>query len=126
MGNKTQKINIPENFGDHQGVEIENKQTLLSEIDHQLNVNKPPSIEYIFVEPASMMTLIGNFGVNFLNPYGHSAIRYNLKGKEYLMNIQIPKDETEHMLNFIDPKEYFFGTKYDLPGNVQRGFFSKF
>lgn len=41
----------PLKLGAPGGPEIDNKSTILSEIDQLLGVNKPPAIEFIFVEP---------------------------------------------------------------------------
>ena len=47
------------NFGASFGKEIENKNTILSEIDAKLGRTKPPAIEYIFCEPFGYVNLFG-------------------------------------------------------------------
>lgn len=43
-------VPLPEDFGAANGTPIENKGTILNEIDASLKASKPPAIEYIFVQ----------------------------------------------------------------------------
>ena len=99
---------------------VQNKDTILKEIDDALQVEKPPSIEYIFVQPFSQFHLPlpfskKKYGFHF-NTFGHSAVRYTLDDNgtegtsvtEYVMNIEA-QEGSRDMVNFRDPKEFLFG-----------------
>lgn len=109
------------------GPEIDNKNTILGEIDELLGMTKPPAIEFIFVEPYASWNLffIPNVGLS-RNPYGHAAIRYTLPdGTQKVMNIVGFKTETNEMVNFIPPEEYFFGTGKFAEGCEQMGVYNR-
>mmetsp|Transcript_32032 Transcript_32032/g.43879 ORF Transcript_32032/g.43879 Transcript_32032/m.43879 type:complete len:373 (-) Transcript_32032:115-1233(-) len=119
---------VTESFGKEDGDEITNKDTILDEIDScvagvyapfreviekihgtQVDFGKPPSVEFLFVEPYSVL---GKFSTN---PYGHAAVRYTLRGEQIVFNI-VGFGETE-MVHFIHPKDYLFGTHEWKTGN---------
>lgn len=109
------------------GPEIDNKNTILGEIDEALGVKKPPAIEFIFVEPYASwdVYVIQNLGLS-RNPYGHAAIRYTMPdGTQKVMNIVGFKSETTEMVNFIPPEEYFFGTGKFAEGCEQMGIYNR-
>lgn len=119
-------MEIPENFGDLDGTQICNKDTILQELDAFLK--RSPSVEYILVRPLSSINLLcTNVGTHY-NSYGHAAVRYFYKGKWYLMNI-IGKEEENgvNMVTFSDPSDYFFSTKYDknVGCSQQRGLYNR-
>jgi hypothetical protein len=118
-----QEFKIAKDFGAAGGSEISNKASVLAEIDRALGVNKPPAVEYIFVEPYA------DFGLPFStygfsrNPYGHAAVRYTLpNGEQKLMNI-VGQPHKE-MVNFLDPSDYLYGTCFDN-GAEQGGVYNR-
>jgi len=107
------------------GQEIDNKHTILSEIDRSLGVTKPPAIEFIFVEPYASMKVMPGVGLS-RNPYGHAAIRYTLPdGTQKVMNIVGFPTEKSQMVNFVPPEEYFFGTSQFFEGCEQMGVYNR-
>ena len=108
-------------FGSLHGECIENKDTILSQIDIALRCD-PPDIEFIFAESVIKSNNgILNKMTTFLGRFGHSAIRYkfypdsnNDNYQDIVMNIVGNKVENTKMVNFISTKEYLFGTdKFD-------------
>jgi len=117
---------VPEDFGALNGTEVSNKNTLFQELDTFFG--KSPNVEYIFVRPLSSVNLFSTgIGLHY-NSYGHSAVRYKLQGKWYVMNI-IGKEEKNgiNMVTFCSPEEYFFSTKYndDVGCSQQRGLYNR-
>ncbi|KAL6075885.1 Transmembrane protein [Balamuthia mandrillaris] len=116
---------VPEDFGLRNGTEVSNKTTVLREVDAVLGRDKPPAVEFIFVEPYSdfAFPIIGGYGLS-RNPYGHAAVRYTLPwGEEVVMNIVGLPGQT--MVNFLRPEEYFFGTKSWEEGAEQGGIYNR-
>ena len=104
-------------FGALNGETIENKDTILSEIDKVLNCNAP-DIEFIFAKSV----IKSNHGIlnkikTSLGRFGHAAIRYkyypdskdNNKYQDVVMNIVGNGVKDCPMVNFISTKEYLFG-----------------
>mmetsp|Transcript_30504 Transcript_30504/g.42083 ORF Transcript_30504/g.42083 Transcript_30504/m.42083 type:complete len:350 (-) Transcript_30504:46-1095(-) len=79
--------------------------------------NKPPAVEYIFVEP------FGAYGVVSTNPYGHAAVRYTLGGEQKVFNIV--GFGGVHMVTFIHPNDYLFGTCGWKEGNEAGGIYNR-
>jgi len=104
------------------GSEITNKESVLGKIDRALGVQKPPAVEYIFVEPSAGFGLpFSSFGFS-LNPYGHDAIRYTLPhGEQKLMNIV--GEPHKEMVNFLDPSDFFFDACF--AGSEQGGIYNR-
>lgn len=66
-----------DDFGAEFGTPISNINTILPEIDRALGRNKPPDIEYLYVEPFSRLVLPGtrewvSFAVNYYGQYEFS------------------------------------------------------
>jgi hypothetical protein len=100
-------------------MELNNKYTLLHEIDVSLGRNKPPAIEYIYVLPYKSFRI---FNRNISgNPYGHACIRYTLRENQYVMNIVGigPK-----MVHFLHPTDYLFSDDHG-EGNEQGGVYQR-
>lgn len=57
------------------GPEIENKNSILSDIDRVLGVSKPPAIEFIFVEPypSTILYLFSYFFFSFVYRIVHNS-----------------------------------------------------
>eukprot|EP01080_Neovahlkampfia_damariscottae_P010446 gene10446-2968_t len=105
------------------------KKTILSEIDKTIGRNKPPAIEYIYVNPVQSFKF--RFSKLFSsdssqNPYGHACVKYTLKdGTQKLMNIVgLP---TMKMVHFIDPKHYLFSDPNitQVDGSEQGGIYNR-
>ena len=111
-------------LGTLHGEGIENKATILSEIDSSLNCNAP-DIEFILAD--SYITYNKDGKQTIINKikgyggYGHAALRYkhypdsNKKNKnnehqDIVMNIVGPAVKDCAMVNFIPTEEYLFGT----------------
>lgn len=126
---------IPDSFGlvsiDQPGIPISNKDTILNELDQATGRNKPPDLEYILIMPFSKFMIPGTKDWGFcVNTFGHSAIRYRLpptpedpNGRQILVNIDARKNRPS-MVDFLDPKEYFYGTDEKLTGE-QRGVYNR-
>lgn len=111
-------------FGELHGECIENKSSILSEIDACLN-STTPDIEYILAdsqiklnEEGQKLGILNNIA-SFFGRCGHAAIRYkyypdsNENTNQYqdiVMNIVGPKVKDCAMVNFISTQEYLFGT----------------
>lgn len=119
------KARLPKDFGDENGSEISNKDTIFSEIDKALGVSKPPALEYILVMPfSSFFVPFLGFGIN-MNAYGHAAVRYTLPdGRGVVMNVEGKKDKRP-MIQFSSPENYIYGTKYSGGGQEQRGCYNR-
>lgn len=101
---------IPKDFGAVNGTPITNKNGILEDVDKALQVEKPPAVEYILVMPVTHVNFPYTGRGSGANPFGHSAVRYTLPdGTQKVFNISgVNKN---HMVEFHDPKEYFFGTQ---------------
>ena len=93
---------------------VTNKDTVFAEIDRKLGVDKPPSVEYLYVVPhigmslTQLSRLLGKGAYSSSNPYGHAAVRYTTSdGHQWVMNI-VGKPN-RRMVNFLDPEDYLFG-----------------
>lgn len=88
---------------------IENKDTILQDLDNTIN-SKPPDIEYILVQPfATWKIPFTNYGICF-NTFGHSSIRYTMPdGEQKVMNIH-GKMDGKNMVHFHKPEDFFFNT----------------
>lgn len=96
---------------------ITNTNSIFPLIDSACKVQKPPALEYIFVEPYTTRFSLKSLATTALghskevntsyNPYGHAAIRYTLHDKEYVMNI-VGNPSAKKMVNFMKPEEYLF------------------
>eukprot|EP01084_Bolivina_argentea_P198754 340240_1 len=89
-----------------------NVNTLLNDIDKNLGVRTPPSMEYLYVVPAVAWSWSGLWFLRKVysscNPYGHAAVRYTTSdGSQYLLNI-VGKPGSR-MVNFLHPTDYLFG-----------------
>lgn len=105
-------------------------------------VDKPPAVEYIFVEPYADFGLpFSSYGFS-RNPYGQyahqqskthrapancnrfsAAVRYTLpNGEQKLMNI-VGQPHKE-MVNFLSPIDYLYSTCFDN-GNEQGGVYNR-
>jgi len=106
------------------GLEIDNKDTILAQIDQLCSKGKPPAVEYIFVEPAfradHSAKALRIFG------FGHAVIKYLLDGKQRVMNIvgvssnKSSKADLE-LVNFLSPQEYLFGLSSDTLRKSEQG-----
>lgn len=68
----------PDDFGRTDGSPIENKDTILQDVDRALGYDSPPALEYVLVQPFSVVRLpFTNIGFGW-NQYGHSVVRYTL------------------------------------------------
>lgn len=105
---------VPERFGGPNGPSISNKGTIFDEIDEALGVDSPPDIEVILTDH---IAYVGNPLSAFLHKtvlrFGHVAIRYTTSdGVQRVMNILGDFDDPESsMVNFVEPSDYYFGTK---------------
>lgn len=69
---------------------------------------RPPSIEYIFVEPYTSHRLYKSYLTLSFRPFGHSAVRYTLPdGTQKLVNIS--KQEGVKLVAFYEPHEWLYG-----------------
>jgi hypothetical protein len=120
---------MPDDFGEPHGTEIDNKNTILSEIDQALN-EESPDLEYIWVKPWAWFKIplawtgiFKDFGIH-INIYGHSALRYkDPDGNDVVVNIEGKKNGVT-MIRFYDPKEYFYGTDPESNGE-QKGVYNR-
>jgi hypothetical protein len=91
-----------------ENMQVTNKNTILSEIDHKLGRTKPPAFEFIYVEPVLTFKL-GDRKNSSQNPYGHACIRYTLPGNEQVFMNIVGNPSAKHMCNFLSPEDYLFG-----------------
>lgn len=61
-------MDVPEDFGAEGGKPIENKTTILKDIDDALGRSKPPAVEYLWCKPFVNRYFLGFFWVG--NYYG--------------------------------------------------------
>ena len=102
-------MSILDDFGKVGGTHVDNKDTILAEINRALGKSKNPSVEYLFVTPFVHIRLPFGYGFNY-NSYGHAVIRYTTAdGRDVVMNIQ-GKEEGKLMVRFYDANEYLYGT----------------
>ena len=101
---------VPSDFGEKNGTPIENKDTILLEINKALG-RENPSIEYILVKPFANIKLPFGYGLNY-NSYGHAAVRYKHPetDDDIVMNIE-GKREGKFMVQFYEASDFFYGTK---------------
>lgn len=103
------------------GVPIGNKETILAQTDAALGYSHPPAVEFILVRPLTQVKVpFTRIGLSS-NTFGHAAVRYNLDGKDILMNIEGLRD---NIVQFRSPTEYFFGTDANLTGD-QMGIYNR-
>eukprot|EP00007_Cunea_sp_BSH-02190019_P006131 CAMPEP_0174230428 /NCGR_PEP_ID=MMETSP0417-20130205/1207_1 /TAXON_ID=242541 /ORGANISM="Mayorella sp, Strain BSH-02190019" /LENGTH=312 /DNA_ID=CAMNT_0015308123 /DNA_START=37 /DNA_END=972 /DNA_ORIENTATION=- len=90
---------------------------VLTEVDRALGCEKPPAIEYLFVEPFSQFHIFG-FGIP-INPYGHAALRYTRpNGEQHVVNIS--GSPNTRLVSFLPPADYIFGDQtYSEQGGVR-------
>ncbi|KAL9649717.1 hypothetical protein ABK040_009532 [Willaertia magna] len=102
---------------------IDNKETILNDIDNVLGKHKPPAFEYLYIEPAAFRNPF--FEPSSHNPYGHAAIRYTNpeNGESIVMNIVGRSDK--RMVNFLKAEDYIFGDPdcCNVEGNEQGGIY---
>jgi hypothetical protein len=104
-------------FGAHNGKAIDNYSTVLKEVDDLLT-GAPPAIEYLFVCPFRNKEFLG---IGLGSPYGHAAVRYTLpSGEQRVMNI-VKNVDGNKLVNFVDPTEYLYGTRFTEVGAEQGG-----
>lgn len=113
---------IPKNFGELNGTEISNKNTILDELNNKLGYDKNPDVEYFLSRPYTVLPLPFGYGINY-NSYGHSSVRYNLDGKDIVVNIEGKRDG-KVMVVIYDTKEYLYGTNPETNG-AQRGVYNR-
>ena len=100
--------------------EIENKETILDELNKSLGTNSNPSVEYLITKPYGLIRLPFGLGSVNYNWYGHSALRYTTpEGKDIVVNVEA-KEKGKNFIQFYDAKEYLFGTKSAQKGIYQR------
>jgi hypothetical protein len=111
---------VPPVFGrvsvkpDEIGTPIGNKATILAETDAALGFAHPPAVEFILVRPLTQFRVpFTRIGLS-MNTFGHAAVRYQLDGRDILMNIEGLRD---NIVQFRSPTEYFFGTDANLTGD---------
>jgi len=117
----------PADFGAAFGTEVSNKDSILTDIDQVLGVNKPPDIEYLFVLPYLRWRLNWFKWFGFAgNYYGHSAVKYidPETGEQVVMNIT-GSTESPEMVNFLKAEDYLFGTHYFEKGGTQGGVYNR-
>jgi len=107
-----------------EGEEVENKHTILDEIDQVLGKKSPPALEYIYVE-SNFKALFSEAIFPFYNsgsaanPYGHSALRYTLKdGSSWVANIS--GSPNSQLLTLSKANNYIFGRSEEQGGVYQR------
>ena len=114
---------VAPDFGAKHGTEIANKASILRETDAALGRSKPPALEYIFVRPLPAWKLSRDSGSG-TNPYGHAVVRYTLPdGTQKVMNIVGAKGR--EMVNFLDPRDYLYGTNVFDTGSEQGGVYNR-
>lgn len=113
---------IPQNFGKLYGTPISNKNTILSEIDTALGYSTSPSVEYFLSRPYTVISLPFGYGINY-NSYGHSSVRYNLNGRDIVVNIEGKRDGLV-MVVMYDTAEYLYGVDPNTNG-AQRGIYNR-
>jgi len=98
---------------------LENKGTVLSELDAFLGYSTPPAIEYVFVE-----NVLPDFGLRWFGVgFGHAAVRYTLpSGEQRLVNITRGgaggiEADTPLVQIYEDPADYLFGVDGVRPPN---------
>jgi hypothetical protein len=106
---------------DEIGFPIGNKATILAQSDAALGFAHPPAVEFILVRPLTQFRVpFTRIGLS-MNTFGHAAVRYNLDGRDILMNIEGLRD---NIVQFRSPTEYFFGTDANLTGD-QMGVYNR-
>lgn len=82
----------PDDFGCPHGTPIENKATILQDVDRALGFDSPPALEYVLVQPFSVVRIPGtNVGFGW-NQYGHSVVRYTLPdGRQIVRRFEPPQ-----------------------------------
>lgn len=101
------------------GPSISNKDTILQDVDRALGVNKPPDLEVFLTEHVcNVASAASRFVHLHLIRFGHVGIRYRTSdGKDRVMNINgdfTPRHRNAHMVNFIPPHEFVFGTDGEM------------
>ena len=127
-------LSKPNNFGSSGGTSIDNKNTILDDVDRMASEihnrrtkeqNKPrrPDVEVILARPFSRYNVGCGFGVDF-NLWGHTAVRYRNPdtGEDMIFNIDARKEG--EMGQFYEPEEYFYGTDPEKNGE-QKGCFNR-
>eukprot|EP01104_Vermistella_antarctica_P004081 TRINITY_DN1458_c0_g1_i2.p1 TRINITY_DN1458_c0_g1~~TRINITY_DN1458_c0_g1_i2.p1 ORF type:complete len:411 (+),score=52.84 TRINITY_DN1458_c0_g1_i2:88-1320(+) len=97
-------------FGRCDGVEVANKDTFLSEVDQCLGHDKPPLIEFIFVEPSAISDTspLGSKLANYGYSFGHATLRYSTGGSSDTVVLNICNPATGNSLvNTISASDYF-------------------
>jgi hypothetical protein len=106
--------------------ELDNKKLILGQIDSALGRNRPPSLEYLYVEADMRAIVQSTFGGKLLglydsnsaaNPYGHSALRYSFEGPHGRENWVMNVCGSGKLVNFYSPEEYIFGHSAEQGGN---------
>ena len=99
-------------FGKLYGKSITNKDTIMEEINETLHCDKPPAIEFFYVEPFPKTTWFG-VDIAFLL-FGHAVISYTYKEKQYAVNIT-GYEKNFNMVEISDPTDYLFGREHPTP-----------
>lgn len=79
----------PPPLGAPHGPAIDNKSTVLGDVDRALGFDRPPAVEYILVQPFAVLRL-PLLGVGFaLNYYGHAVVRYTRPNGEQVVRVRL-------------------------------------
>jgi hypothetical protein len=114
---------VAPDFGANHGAEIENKATVMKDVDRAAGRTSPPALEYIFVRPLAMYKFRSGSGTG-TNPYGHAVVRYTMPdGTQKIMNIVGAPGR--QMVNFMKPEDYLYGTNVFDTGSEQGGVYNR-
>lgn len=81
-------------LGAPHGPAIDNKSTVLGDVDRALGFDRPPAVEYILVQPFAVLRL-PLLGVGFaLNYYGHAVVRYTRPNGEQVVRVRCHRRAT--------------------------------
>ena len=108
-----QRRALSSTFGARDGAAIENKSTILAEVDVALNQKRPPDLELLLTDHLTCIDSDLTIAMHTaILRYGHVAVRYRTSdGVQRVMNILGSLDaEGSQMVNFVPPEEYLYGT----------------
>eukprot|EP00602_Paraphysomonas_sp_CaronLab_P009472 CAMPEP_0185030380 /NCGR_PEP_ID=MMETSP1103-20130426/17312_1 /TAXON_ID=36769 /ORGANISM="Paraphysomonas bandaiensis, Strain Caron Lab Isolate" /LENGTH=245 /DNA_ID=CAMNT_0027565487 /DNA_START=88 /DNA_END=822 /DNA_ORIENTATION=- len=115
-------MSVPDDFGEVGGTPIENKDSILGDINRALgrDTDSNPCVEYILSKPYGILSLPFGLGSLNYNMWGHSALRYTTPdGRDVVVNVEA-KQNGKKFLQFYEAKEYLYGTDRMTSG-AQRG-----
>jgi len=97
-------------FGQENGLEVEDKEKILPQIDRLLKSESV--LEFFFVEPCRPLafdTMLEKF-TQYSYMWGHAAVRYKLKGQDFVVNLANPGSGFADFVSFVSPTDYLFAT----------------